>query len=131
VKEELVVIQACFECEDHRRCGAYAAAYRKHPSEVESLRKAWDGQEPEIEIVIRRKRMPEKKEKQAQKSTVPRQQMYYFVSKGSNDAKEIQEIGGEDRILQIVKTGGQIVRIYRLGDEQEVVIKIQKKMPTT
>ena len=74
--------------------------------------------------------MPVKKGKQAGTETAAKQQMYYFISKASNDAEEVQEIGTEDRVLEIVKSGGQIVTIYRLGDEQEVVIKIQKRMPT-
>ena len=133
-KEQLIPIQVCFACDDRNRCKSYAIAYRKHTSEVERLKQEWDSQEPEIEIIIRRKKMPEKKGKQTSTGTstgaTAKQQMYYFVSKASNDGKEVQEIATEDRILEIVKSGGQIVQIYKLGEEQEVVIKIQKKIPT-
>jgi hypothetical protein len=96
---------------------------------MEKLKEEWDKLEPEIEIIIRRKKMAEKK--QSGTKVTPQKPMYYFVSKASKDAKEVQEIGTEDRVLEIVKSGGQIETIYKLGDEQEVVIKIQKKMPTT
>ena len=95
---------------------------------MEKLKEEWDQLEPEIEIIIRRKKMAEKK--QSGTKATPQKPMYYFVSKASKDAKEVQEIGTEDRVLEIVKSGGQIETIYKLGDEQEVVIKIQKKMPT-
>ena len=129
-KEQLIPIQVCFECDDYNRCKSYAIAYRKHTSEIEKLKQEWDSQEPEIEIIIRRKKMPEKKGKETGAKAAPKKQMYYFISKASKDAKEVQELGTEDRVLEIVKSGGQIVQIYKLGDEQEVVIKIQKKMPT-
>ena len=71
--------------------------------------------------------MPEEK-----KGSAPRakqKQLYYYTFTPGEGAEEAQEIGDEDRILEIVKTGGKIVTIYKLGDEQEVVIKIQKKGP--
>ena len=53
---------------------------------------------------------------------------YYYVYQYEGK-EEGQEMGDEDRIRSIVTEGGKILKIYRLGDEQEVVIKIQKKVP--
>ena len=56
-----------------------------------------------------------------------KQQYYYTCQYEGKEA--LQEIGDEDRILSIVTEGGKILKIYKLGDEQEVVIKIQKRTP--
>ena len=62
------------------------------------------------------------------KKPVKAKQQYYYVYQYEGK-EEIQETGDEDRIRSIVTEGGKILKIYRLGEEQEVVIKIQKKVP--
>jgi len=129
-EEKLVPVQICFECPKQDRCRSYQTHVQRYEDAVARLRKAWDTLEPKVEIIIRKKRrtaMPEEK-----KGSAPRtkqKQLYYYVLTPGEGDEETQEIGDEDRILEIVKTGGKIVKIYKLGDEQEVVIKIQKKVP--
>ena len=128
--EKLVPVQICFECSKQDRCRSYQAHVNSYEDAVARLRRAWDALEPSVEIIIRKKRrtaMPEEK-----KGSAPRakqKQLYYYTFTPGEGAEEAQEIGDEDRILEIVKTGGKIVTIYKLGDEQEVVIKIQRKGP--
>ena len=55
------------------------------------------------------------------------QQYYYTYQYEGKEA--LQEIGDEKRIRSVVTDGGKILKIYKLGDEQEVVIKIQKRTP--
>ena len=61
------------------------------------------------------------------KKEVKATQQYYYVYQYEGK-EEVQEMGDEDRILSIVTEGGKILKIYKLGDEQEVVIKVQKKV---
>ena len=136
--EKLVPIQVCFECPKQERCRSYQSHYLKYENRVARLREEWGAIEPAIEIIIRKKRrktMPEEKKERATRTKV--KQLYYYEFKPGDGGEEIQETGGEeiqeigdeDRILEIVKSRGQILKIYKLGEEQEVVIKIQKKTP--
>jgi hypothetical protein len=97
---------------------------------VERLRRAWEAAPPVVTITIRRKRTMAKttKEGATEKKPISAKQQYYYTYQ--YEGKEaLQEIGDEERIRSVVTDGGKILKIYKLGDEQEVVIKIQKRTP--
>ena len=127
---KLLRIEWCFECPKRERCRNYQAVCGRAFTEVERLRRAWEAAPPVVEITIRRKRTMAKttKEGTTGKKPVKVTQQYYYGYQYEGK-EEVQEIGDEDRIRSIVTEGGKILKIYRLGDEQEVVIKIQKKVP--
>ena len=127
---KLLRIEWCFECPKQARCRNYQAIRGREAAQVERLRRAWEATPPMVEIMIRRKRTMAKttKEGATEKKPAKAKQQYYYTYQ--YEGKEaLQEIGDEERIRSVVTDGGKILKIYKLGDEQEVVIKIQKRTP--
>ncbi|MCK5119479.1 MAG: hypothetical protein KAQ78_07850 [Candidatus Latescibacteria bacterium] len=127
---KLLRIEWCFECPKQDRCRNYQAICGREATQVERLRRAWEAAPPVVTITIRRKRTMAKSTNEGATEKKPakgKQQYYYTYQYEGKEA--LQEIGDEDRILSIVTEGGKILKIYKLGDEQEVVIKIQKRTP--
>jgi len=126
-KEELVEIETCFDCKDRNRCVKFKKAYQKHPQKISTLEEKWDKTPPTIEIIIRRKNMPKGTSKKTGKSsgrTRKEQKYIYFYDK---KGQEVYETGTKEDILKLYQSGSSVKKIFKLGDEMEIVVKLEKK----
>ncbi|MFH1008889.1 MAG: hypothetical protein V1800_15545 [Candidatus Latescibacterota bacterium] len=127
---KLIRIESCFECPKQERCRNYQLICSRQAAQVEHVRGIWKAASPVVEITIRRKRTMAKttREGSTEKKSAKIPQQYYYTYR--YEGKEaLDEVGDEERIRCIVTEGGKILKVYKLGEEQEVVIKIQRRIP--
>lgn len=126
-EEKLIDIENCFDCRENSRCRQYQKILLRHPDRIQTLQNKWKKTTPTIQIIIRRKQMPKKKSTK-KKETAPKvkkeQQFIFFYNKKD---QEVFKVGTEADILKLYQSGGTVNRIFKLGDEMEIVVKLEKK----
>ncbi len=129
VEGDIVPVDKCFGCIKIDTCKQYGRLYSKSESAIDILKKKWDKLEPELEIIIRRKKMVKKSNAgDADSSGKKKEQMYIYTYKQKDNKTVSYSTGTEQDILKLYKSGGIIDKVHKLGDEMEVVVKIQKKL---
>ena len=119
-KEKLINIESCFDCKDSGKCKQYQKALRRHPDRITTLKRKWTNKSPQIEIIIRRKEMPKKTQTSGKKDP---KYVYFFDKKG----QEQFQVGTEKDIQKLYQSGGSVSKIFKLGDEMEVIVRLVKK----
>ncbi|MFC1724010.1 hypothetical protein ACFL4T_00175 [candidate division KSB1 bacterium] len=123
-QEKLINIESCFDCKDSGKCKQYQKALTRHPDRIASLKRKWTNKSPQIEIIIRRKEMSKKSDKKSQSSSKKDPKYAYFYDK---KGQEVFHVGTEKDIQKLYHSGGSVSKIFKLGDEMEVIVKLVKK----
>ena len=126
-EEKLIEIQNCFDCRKNGECRQYQKMLLRHPDRIQTLQNKWKKTAPTIQIIIRRKEMPKKpaKKKGPAPKPVKKDQKYIFFFNKKD--QEVFKVGTEADILKLYQSGGTVNRIFKLGDEMEIVVKLEKK----